>query len=166
MPVEPLGKKHDRRNFQCGVPALDRYFRELAGQHDRRGVAAVYVLPGDDGKRVIGYYTLSNLSVRLEVLPNALMKGLPGHQELPAFLIGRLAVDEDFMGQGHGAYLLADALHRCTEYRHLSGALFIVVDAKDETSAEFYACHGFVRLTDDPNRLAIAMKTVEQAFKR
>jgi len=30
--IEPLGPSHDRTEFTCGVDALDRYFREQAGQ--------------------------------------------------------------------------------------------------------------------------------------
>ena len=41
--IEPLRSNHDRTDFTCGVDALDRYFREQAGQDVRRRATACFV---------------------------------------------------------------------------------------------------------------------------
>ena len=41
--IEPLEPSHDRTAFRCGVDALDRYFRERAGQDARRRITACFV---------------------------------------------------------------------------------------------------------------------------
>jgi hypothetical protein len=109
--VEPLGASHDRASFHSGVPELDRYLHEQAGQDARRRVAAPFVLIDPSGA-VMGYYTLSAYSVRLGELPEAIAKNLPRYPLLPATLLGRLAASISCRGQRLGAFLLMDALYR------------------------------------------------------
>jgi predicted ATPase len=79
-------------------------------------------------------------------------------------LIGRLAVDRDFAGQGFGTLLLMDALHRSLEQSQHMGAIAVVVDAKDNQARSFYERHDFKRLLDHEYRLYLPMKTIEQLF--
>jgi GNAT superfamily N-acetyltransferase len=51
---------------------------------------------------------------------------------VPAFLIGRLAVDRRYQGQGWGRFLLADALRRCIDSGIVGFA--VVVDAKGDNA--------------------------------
>jgi hypothetical protein len=67
--VEPLGKQHDHSEFSCGVEALDRYLREQAGQDARKRVAAPFVLSEGTSDRVVGYDTLSALSLDIGEWP-------------------------------------------------------------------------------------------------
>lgn len=90
--IEPLGPGHDRSAFSCGVPALDRYLREQAGQDARRRVAAPFVA-SNDRVRVLGFYTLSATSIELTEVPAALADKLPRYPRLTAALLGRLATD-------------------------------------------------------------------------
>ena len=104
----------------------------------RRDVASVYVMTEQDEQRIVGFYTLSAYSVRFHDFPEDLQKMLPRYETLPAFLIGRLAVDERYKGQRLGERLLLDALQRCTLYREPIAALAVIVDAIDEKAASFY----------------------------
>lgn len=81
--IQPLGADHDRSAFSCGVPALDRYLREQAGQDARRRVAAPFVAMAD-GAKVLGFYTLSATSIELTDVPAVLSKKLPRYPRLPA----------------------------------------------------------------------------------
>jgi len=68
---ELLARHHDRQAFRCGVPELDDYLAQRAGQDMRRHVSAVFVLvPEREPHRVAGYYTLSSASVVLADLPD------------------------------------------------------------------------------------------------
>ena len=77
--------------------------------------------------------------------------------------MGRLAVDQAFKGQGLGAALLADAMRRAVTAEIAAYAL--VVDAKDETAARFYAHHGFIALPEQPLFLFIPLATVKDLIK-
>src|SRR4051794_37498933 len=132
--IEPLGPQHDRAAFSCGVSELDRYLREQAGQERRKDVAAVFVLRLVDTDQVAGYYTLSATSIEPLSLPTALARRMPRYPTVPALLVGRLAVDQRFQGQGIGRALLMSALARSLGLRGQLGAIGVVVDAKDDAA--------------------------------
>ena len=73
--------------------------------------------------------------------------------------MGRLAVSDSFKGKGLGAALLADALRRAATAEIAAYAL--VVDAKDEAAAGFYAHHGFIALPEQPLFLFLPRATVK-----
>lgn len=98
--------------------------------------------------RVAGYYTLSAASVDLSNIPVALARKLPRYPAIPAIRLGRLAVSTALCGQGLGAALLWDALERAAKVE--IGAFALLVDAKDESAARFYAHHGFTAFADRP----------------
>jgi len=156
-----LGKQHDRRRFDCGVPILNDYLARIAGQDVRRKAAAVFVLsPADDERCVAGYYTLCSTSVELTGLPQSLAKRLPRYPDVPGILIGRLARDIAFPGVG--SLLLADALLRCIRIADEVAATLVVVDAKDDSARGFYAMHGFLDLPKIANRMFLPISTAER----
>ena len=110
--VESLAASHRRAEFGCGNEALDRYLHRQAGQDARRLVAAVFVLYDAEADLIAGYYTLNASSIAPTDLPAELARKLPRYEALPAVLLGRLAVDARYQGQGLGALLLFDALKR------------------------------------------------------
>ena len=97
--IEPLGSKHDRASFSCGVEILDSYLKKQAGQDLKKRVAVTFVLT-PDGTTVAGYYTLSQYSVQLDEIPAAVAKKLPKYPMVPATLLGQLAVSSAFRGRG------------------------------------------------------------------
>lgn len=141
----PLDAAHDRTGFNSDSESLNRYLREQVTQDIRRRVAACFVA-SRDGQRIAGYYTLASASLLLVDLPASTGKKLPRYPTVPAIRMGRLAVDQEFKGQGLGGALLADALDRA--FRSEIAAFALIVDAKDEAAAAFYRHHGFVVLPD------------------
>lgn len=152
-----LSPEHDRSRFECDAPPLNRYIKEQATQDMRRRVAACFVAVTDE-QRIAGYYTLASASIWLSDLPISISKKLPRYPSVPAVRMGRLAVDQAFKGQGLGAALLADALHRAASAEIAAFAL--IVDAKDAAAAAFYAHHGFIALPDTPMTLFLPLATV------
>ena len=150
--VEPLGASHDRTAFHSGVPELDRYIHHQAGQDARRKVAAPFVMLDSSGA-ILGYYTLSAYSIQLARYPR-----------LPATLLGRLAISSTCRGQNLGRFLLMDALHRSWTITSQIPSVGVVVEALDQTARSFYLHHEFVPLQDHPNKLFLAMLTIEKAF--
>ena len=160
--IGPLNAAHDRTGFRCNVEALDRYIHKQAGQDVRRRTNRVFVatLP-DTPKAVLGYYSLSTLSIELSRLPERLARKLPKHP-VPAALIGRLAVSKHAQGCGIGKMLLLDALKQTLSVSDQIAIYAMVVDSIDDNAKGFYEQFGFVRLSDDSPRLFLPLKTFEE----
>ena len=160
--IGPLGQ-HDRAAFSCGAEPLDRYLKHHAGQELRHRVTAVFVAFRTDAPSTIaGFYTLSMASIKPTGLPADVTKRLPRYPRLPVALVGRLAVDGCYRGQGLGELLLHDALYK--SFQSKIAAMAVVVDAKDDTARQFYAHYEFRRFLDNEYRLFLHMKTIEQMF--
>ena len=162
---ERLGAQHNRAAFSCGVEPFDRCLRQQAGQEQRRNVAVPYVRVDTGTGALAGYYTLSAFTIAPASLPPATSRKLPRYAAYPAILIGRLALDLRYQGQGLGRILLVDALGRCLDLSAEIGAIAVVVDAKDETALAFYEHLRFLRLLDNDGRLYIPMATIERELR-
>lgn len=151
--IEPLDVRlHSRQDFSCGIESLGKF------------AAAVFVLA--EGATVIGYYTLSSFSVSPGDLPPEVARKLPRYPNLPATLIGRLAVDAKFHKQGFGERLLIDALKRSLVNTAEIGSVAVVVEAETENAIAFYLSYGFVQLPDRPSKLFLPMKTIAPLFPK
>jgi hypothetical protein len=160
---EPLGKQHDRTQFDCGVAVLNEYLAKYAQQDMKRKAAAVFVLMARaHPQRVVGYYTLCATSVELSSLPPEQVKRLPRYPEIPAILIGRLARDVGFPGTGE--LLLVDALERCVHVSSEIAASLIVVDSKGEAATHFYRKFGFLSLPKLTDRMFLSIRTAETLY--
>lgn len=162
--VVPLRKAHDRKSFDCGNEALNRYLREQARQDAEKRVAAPFVLTQPGNPAVLGFYTLSASIIPMQELPPELMTRLPRYGQLPVTLLGRLAVDRTVGGQGVGEFLLVDALRRSLEGAQQIAAMAVIVDAKDQRAESFYRHFGFLPFQQTPLRLFLPMAQVAKLF--
>lgn len=160
---EPLGDQHDRAAFTCGVEALDKYFRGDSVRQDfSRRLAAPFVMTSD-GMSIVGFYTLSSLSIASVDLPEKLAKRLPSRLPIPVTLLGRMGIHVGMKGKGLGSDLLMDALYRALRATQTVASWAVVVDAKEEARG-FYLKHEFIPMLQVPNRLFLPMKTIQQMF--
>lgn len=156
---------HDRATFSCGEPSLDEYFKRRAGQDLKRRLAITYVLaPIEEPSRVAGYFTLSAYAVLASELPGEVSMCLPRHDRFPTTLIGRLARDEAYRGDGLGELLLLEALSRAYRSGDHVASFAVVVEAIDDRAVEFYRRYGFMAFADDAHRLYLPMATVRSLF--
>lgn len=160
--IEPLGKAHSRAAFSCGVPELDTYLRQNARQDKGRHVSVPFVLVDGGSTEVAGYYTLSASGVDLSDLPPETAARLPHYPVVPVTLLGRLAVDERYHGQGLGEHLLMDALCRSARAATDVASFAVMVDAKNDEARNFYLHFDFLPFPGIPNRLFLPMKTIAQ----
>lgn len=137
------GRIHDRADFDCGEPSLNRYLHELATQHHCAGVATTHVLVDDTSpSKILGYYSLAAAQLSLSELAQADRRRLP-RPPVPVARLARLAVALDEQGHGLGEALLQDAVKRCLGLRTELGIHALLVDALHERAAAFYRCYGF-----------------------
>ena len=163
--IEPFDKKrHNRSNFACGVESLDLYLQKQVNQDLKRKIAAPFVLIEEGQAKVFGYYTLCAFSVHVGELPVDITKRLPRYPDVPATLLGRLAVDQTCRGRRLGEFLLMDALHRSLKQTGKIASFAIVVDAVNEDAQRFYLHFGFEPFPNRADRLFLPMKTIEKLF--
>jgi len=160
-PIDRLAKSHNRKTFSSGVEALDDYLKLYALQNDKKRVALAYVAL--DNKRVAGYYTLSNASVTLSEMPEAMAKRLPAYP-VPAVRIGRFAVDQSVQGRGLGEQMLVDSLSRIVGASDIFAAFAVIIDA-NEQSVGFYKKYGFIQSRHQPLTLFLPVKTITQVLR-
>jgi GNAT superfamily N-acetyltransferase len=135
------------------------YLKRFATQDVRRRIARVFVCTEEASDLVLGFYTLSVLSVDVGSLLEAQARMLPRHP-VPAALIGRLAVDRSAQGRGLGRLLLADAVQRTLGASQQVAMHAVVVDAKNESARRFYEAYGFLSLADQPMRLFLPLRSI------
>lgn len=150
MRIERLDPRiHDRAGFDRGEESLNKYLRELAGQHLRDGIAATQVLVDEEApSRIVGFYTLAAAQVVLDDLQAADRRRLPRYP-VPAARLARLAVTRGEQGRGLGEALLQDAVKKCLALRGDLGVRVLVVDALNDGAAAFYRWYGFRNTSAD-----------------
>ncbi|HAT49493.1 MAG: GNAT family N-acetyltransferase [Nitrospirae bacterium] len=157
--ISPLGKHHERVGFSCGVKELDHYLQRQAGQDVRRRVARVFVCTLPEENNVLGFCSLSAISIDIRHLPENLSRKLP-HHPLPCALIGRLAVDQSATENGLGRTMLMDAIKRALTVSNELAIHAMVVDAKNDSAKCFYEKFGFISLDDVPVRLFLPLGAI------
>ena len=160
--VEALDpSRHRRDEFACESPELTDFLRTRARKEMKaRASACLILVPLADRGRIAGFYTLSATSLELRKVPDELARKLPRYPSLPATLLGRLARDLAFKGQGLGNLLMVDALKRAYENSTVIGSVAVVVEPKDDQAAGFYGEFGFRLL--DGTRMFLPMKAVPE----
>lgn len=155
--------RHKRDLFDCGNTALNDYLKTKLNQQMKRGVTVGYVLAAPDG-RIAGYVTLSAGELSVGVIPEG--HGFPINLPLPTTLIGRLAVDKKYQGQGLGADLLVHAIRIAVETAEQVASAVFEVDALNDQARHFYGHFGFTRLPDDELHMYLPMSDARTLIAR
>lgn len=162
----PISRVHDREAFDCGDPALNEFLRRHARQSHEHGGAKTFVAtPPQEPARVLGFYSLSPASIDFARTPAVVEKGLARH-DVPVFRLGRLAVDLTQQGKGLGGALLLAAGRRCLHAAAEVGGVALLIDAKSDRAADWYASYGAVALLDAPRTLVLPLAVIDAALKK
>jgi GNAT superfamily N-acetyltransferase len=160
---ESLTSSHDVSGFSCGKPQLDNWLKTRALTNQQRGFTAVVVVHVQGN--VIGYYGLAPTSVVPSVLPRSIRTGQPPNP-VPCLLLGQLAIDARYAGQGLGTSLLRHALERSVQASKLIGGRALIVQAIDGEAMRFWKRRGFTPRLDDQMILVSGMSEVEETVRR
>lgn len=162
---EPIAKKHHREKFDCGDAALNDFLRRHARQtHEQGGAKTFLAVSDDDAALVLGFYSLSPASVEFSRAPDVVKRGLARH-DVPVFRLGRLAVDQSMQGNGLGGQLLLSAGRRCLRASQEVGGVALLIDAKNERVAQWYASYGALPLLDTPLSLLLPLAIIHKALE-
>ena len=145
---------------------MNEFLRRYARKSHERGGAKTFLAIDDAGdKTIVGFYSLSPASVDYIRTPEIIRRGLARY-DVPGFRLARLAVDRRWQGRGIGGQLLLAAGRRCLWAASQVGGVVLVIDAKNERVAAWYAGYGAVPLLDAPLTLLLPLATVEAALRK
>jgi GNAT superfamily N-acetyltransferase len=157
--LEDVASACDVSRFSCGEPSLDNWLKRWAPSSEGRS-ARTYVVRADD--RVIAYYCLAMGSIERKQLPSRIRHGNP--DSVPVLVLGRLAVDQEFQGQGLGQDLLSHCLTQCCSAARIVGTRGLLVHPLDDRAARFYEKVRFQPIPGPPRAMFIAMETILAAL--
>ncbi len=162
---EPIAKRHNKEAFDCGDAALNDFLRRHARQtHDRGGAKTFVAVRDDNASLVLGFYSVSPASVEFSQTPDIIKRGLARH-DVPVFRLGRLAVDKPMQGKGLGGQLLLSAGRRCLLASQEVGGVALLIDAKNDGVAHWYARYGALPLLDAPLSLLLPLSTIRMVLE-
>lgn len=162
--IDLLDKSHNRKDFDCGKELLNDYLKTQARQDVKRKLSACFVLTDNESKVIQGYYTLSSNSIPLSSFSEQIQNKLPkSYKSIPTTLLGRLAIDKKYQGNGIGKILLIDALKRSYGISSEIGSFGIIVDPIDDEAKAFYHKYDFIELPDS-KKMFIATQTLKELF--
>ena len=161
---EAIKQKHNRNNFDCGDYSLNEFLKCHARQSHEKGGAKTFLAIDDiDNTSILGFYSLSPASIAYERAPQVIKRGLARY-EIPVFRLARLAVDCSVQRQGLGGQLLLSAGRRCLQVASQAGGVALLIDAKNDQVAKWYADYGAIPLIDTPLSLLLTFKTIHAAL--
>jgi GNAT superfamily N-acetyltransferase len=157
--IEKISRHHDTSTFDCGEQALNDFLSRFALTNQNADSGITYV--ACDGDDIIGFYTLVSGAVSHADASDRLKKGLPRHP-VPLMILARMAVATARKGEGLGKWLLKDAVKRTLAVADIAGVRALLVHAKNDTVADFYANFGFARSEFDPLHLYVLTKELRK----
>lgn len=161
---EPISRTHGRAEFNCGDDDLNMFLQRYARQSHVQGAAKTFLAVDDaDSRRIFGFYSISPASVSFSLVPELVKRGLARY-EVPVFRLAKLAVDCSVQGRGLGGQLLLAAGRRCLRVASETGGVALLIDAKNENIAEWYANYGAIPLLDHSLSLLLPFKTIYAAL--
>ena len=162
-PPRPLSADDDRGAFDCGRDSLNTWFRRHAWSNQVNGASRVNVIADAASGRIIGYVTLSSAQIERAFLAKPQQRNQP--DPVPATLLGQLAIDKDYHGQGHAKSLLLFALKTALHAADAIGSAAVITHPLDDGVLGFYARWGFQDLPFDSRRaIIVRMNDLRRSF--
>jgi GNAT superfamily N-acetyltransferase len=140
----PINTNHDLADFHSSEESLDHWLRERSIDNMQTGASRTYVICPSGSHQVIGYYAVCMGQILNQEAIGSMRRNMP--RQIPAVVLGRLAIDRNWQGKGLGGALLRDAVERAARASKEISARLIIVHAISPDAESFYQHHGFVRL--------------------
>lgn len=154
---EPIERRHETDQFDCGEEELNEYLSRYALTNDRAGGARTFVVVKKD--KVVAFYSLVLGAVSPDEATARVRQGL-GLYPIGVMVLARMAVDAREQRQGFGEALLKDAMIRTARVSKEAGVRALVAHAKNEQVRGFYESRGFEPSPTDPLHVMLLMKDI------
>ena len=149
----PLLTTHEVDAFSCGVESLDLWLKRRSLKNQITGASRTFV--ACESTHVVAYYALASSSVVVKTAPGRFRRNMP--DPLPVVVLGRLAVDRGWHGQGIGRAMVRDAGMRVLQAAEVIGIRGIVVHALSDAAKAFYERIGFEPSPLNPMTLMVTL---------
>ena len=157
----PISERHSVDGFDCGKTSLNQWLKRRALRNQYGGASRTYV--ACVGERVIAYYSLASSAVAVKDATGRLKRNMP--DPVPIVILGRLAVDRAYSGQGLGRALVQDAGRRTLHAADEIGIRGVLVHALDDDARAFYLRLGFSPSPLDPMTLMITLADIRASLE-
>jgi GNAT superfamily N-acetyltransferase len=154
-----LANDHLIEGFDCGVAPLDEWLKRRARPNSASGASHTYV--ACEGDKVVAYYALALGAVAPAASLGRFRRNMP--DPIPVVVLGRLAIDRAYQGQGLGRALFRDASLRVLQAADIIGVRGLLVDAISEEAKVFYLALGMSPSPLDPMTLMVTLAALKAA---
>jgi len=113
-------------SFCCESEDLNDFLHEKALINEENLLSKIYLYYNRITKKVVGFITLSNYMLRLADSKKF------GIQKVPAALLGRIAIDNEYREHNLGKDLIAFVRERCNYIKNYIGCRLLVVEVKKD----------------------------------
>ncbi|MDA3971941.1 MAG: GNAT family N-acetyltransferase [Desulfobulbaceae bacterium] len=162
VPPAPISADHELQDFDCGRDSLNHWLKKQALKNESGHASRTFVTCTENNQ-VVGYYALASGSIERNEAPGKIKRKMP--DPISVLVLGRLAVDLSWQGDGFGLGLLKDALYRCLSAASVIGARAVLVHALDEEAQDFYKKFGFIESPANSLTLLMGIFDIEKIFK-
>ena len=149
-----LSDAHEVDGFRSGISVLDDWLIRRARANQASGASRTYVVT-TDANRVVAYYALAAGAIASTEATGPFKRNMP--DPIPVAVLGRLAIDQAFQGQGLGTALLKDGVLRVQHAASIVGIRGLVVHALSDDAKIFYEKFGFIAGKTNPMTLLLAL---------
>ena len=135
---------------------MNDWLQKHAWNNQSSGASKTYIITTSEGQ-IAGYYSIAAGAVARQSAIRSLRHNAP--DPIPVGVIGRLAVDREWIGRGVGAGMLKDAVLRIASAAQIIGIRAIIVHSLPEALA-FYTRFGFVESKLEPLLLMYPLEKI------
>lgn len=138
--LTPIQKRHNRKAFDCGYPGLNEFLAHSARASSKKRMTRTFVIEDPASPNtIVAYITLTYTSIEIpaECRPARHLKN-----PLPALLLAKMAVSNQYKGAEYGKRLLTFAIKQAAEISRQVEGVGLVIDAKDKDAKAFYLSRG------------------------
>lgn len=140
-PPRPLIAEVNRNSFDCGRESLNLWFRRHAWNNQKLDTSRTSVMCDAQTGAIAGYVSLSATNIERAFLPKSCQRNQP--DPIPAILLGQIAVDRRYQGQGCARSLMFFALTTAVKVSKSLGCVCVLTHPLDDGVRDFYEAFGF-----------------------
>jgi len=157
-----LQSGHDVSAFSSGHATLDEWLQRRALANQKSGASRIYAVTKQQSQIVVAYYALASGALALRDATGKLRRNMP--DPIPMAILGRLAVDQTFHGQGLGRALFRDATIRILRAADEIGIRGLMVHAISDEASGFYQALGLQVAPSEPRLFMMTLEELRAAM--
>jgi len=157
----PLTQADVQKGFECGQESLNHWFRRHTWGNESRHASRTYVVCDAETDQLAGYVSLATGQIERGYLPKSKQRNMP--DPVPVLVLGQLAVDQIYQGQGIGTDLLRYALQLAVVTADSVGLAGVLTHPLTPEARALYTRWGFQEVPGDPKgSLFLSVKQLKQ----